>query len=205
MRRKLFCTLMAVMTILFFADFIGIPLKDNTMDGLIGQSGRITGKVAEVQYKDAEKYNLEIDIYTFNSRSVRCREKLLLTIYSDLEEPWNYYNELISFEGEITEPSGQRNPHCFDYKKYLKSRGIGAVSSADTFTVQQSGLTLKEKYEKWLFRQRCMFEKELTAETRGVIMGVLFGDTTFLDEDFMWAFFIHFTRKHQGGETAGAG
>ena len=28
-----------------------------------------------------------------------------------------------------------------------------------------------------------MFEKELTAETRGVIMGVLFGDTTFLDED----------------------
>ena len=183
MRRKLFCTVIIIAAILFLLDFAGIPLKKQGLLFFEGTENLFVGKVISVQYADEDAYKIVIKIKSVNDKTVNFKDKLLLNYYGELANPWAVYNEEISFTTEINRPSGQRNPHCFNYGKYLKSKGISSVGAITGFTYTGSELTLKERYEKWLFMQRCLFEKELSPGTKGMILGVLFGDTSYLEDD----------------------
>lgn len=182
MRRKLFCILLTVMTVLFFMDFLGISLRQTGMDALVGKEGCFTGKVVKIS-TDSDKIKLEILIKSVNGQNKLISGKILVNYYGTIDKPWELYNEVIEFTCEVAEPSGMRNPHCFDYSKYLKSRGIRAVASITKIKVIPEHLTIKESYEKWLFMKRCMFENILEEPEKGIVVGVLFGDTTYMDED----------------------
>ena len=183
MRRKLFCTLLAVMAALFFMDMAGMTLRPDQLQGYTGSSRRYIADVEKVQYKDEESWYLEAKIISADGRRVKIQEKVLLSYYENLEKPWELLHSRIEFVCSLEKPSGQRNPYCFDFSRYLKSRGIGAVAAIDSFSEGTGHFTVKEKYERWLYEKRCLFENQLSSGTKGIIMGVLFGETGFLDED----------------------
>ena len=175
--------LLAVMAALYFMDMAGVPLRADEMEGFIGSTRSYTAEITGIRASGDGTYRLEGRILTADGRKIRIREKVLLGYYDELSQPWQMLNAEIEFLCTLEKPAGQRNPYCFDYGKYLKSRGIGAVGTVSSYSDCSAGFSLKERYERWLFEKRCLFEMQLSPETKGIIMGVLFGDTAYLDED----------------------
>ena len=183
MRRKLFCVLLAAMTVLFFMDMAGIPLSADEMEGFIGSKRNYTAEITGIRPAGDGTYRLEARVIGADGRKVRLREKVLLGYYEELREPWELLHSKISFICSLEKPAGQRNPYCFDYGKYLKSRGIGAIGTLGSYRLEDGSISMKERYERWLFEKRCAFEAQLNPDTKGIIIGVLFGDTAYLEED----------------------
>jgi len=55
------------------------------------------------------------------------REKVLLKLESGDADVYDIVGRRVSFKGEVSLPEGRRNPGCFDYRRYLRARGIRAV------------------------------------------------------------------------------
>ena len=183
MRRKLFCTLLAVMAAFFLLDLMNVPLRADQTIGLKNSKHLYTVRITGVRLNDEENFRLEARIITVDGRDVLMRDKVILSWYGKMDEPWSIFNETIEFSGTLEDGKGRRNPYCFDYSKYLRSRGISAAGTLDSFRILPEELTFIEKYEKCLFEKRWKFGESLGNEAKGIIMGVLFGDTAWLDDD----------------------
>ncbi|MBR6015321.1 MAG: ComEC/Rec2 family competence protein, partial [Firmicutes bacterium] len=87
------------------------------------------------------------------------------------------------FYGKPEEPKGQRNPHCFDYKKYLSTKGICATVSAKTYEIGEVKRPIRHKFAMW----KAEFTDELTqfsgSECAGLISGILFGEKGGIDDE----------------------
>ena len=127
MRRNLFCVLLVIMAALYFIDMAGVPLRTGEMEGFIGRTGSYTAEITGLRPAGDGTYRLEAGIIEADGRKVNLSEKVLLGYYEELKEPWELLHSEISFQCTFEKPAGQRNPYCFDYGKYLKSRGIGAI------------------------------------------------------------------------------
>ena len=103
-------------------------------------------------------------------------------------------NWLISLTGafirlkcRVEVPESRRNPRCFDYSEYLRSRGIGYVAKAYSYEVikRNSNIILQIKRELILFRERLTesIPGDEENEEKALIRGVLFGDTDCMEED----------------------
>lgn len=182
MRRKCFYLLIVVLIVMYTMDYMGIPLRRGINEYLFTGSRSFTGKVITAQQK-GDYLRLTVEIESAEGRSISLRENVLLSIYDTEDNPWEFLNRRISFETALEHPKGQRNPHCFDYARYLKSRGTGAVAVAKNIKREPCSLTMNERYEIKLCEKKYLFCHNLSEESRGLVMGILFGDTTFMDED----------------------
>ena len=182
MRRKCFYLLVIVLIFLYAFDFMGIPLSGEIDEVFFERSIVFTGKVVEVQQKD-DYLRLTVKPERADGAECNLKENVLLNFYGEEEHPWELLNSRISFKTKLERPSGRRNPYCFDYAKYLKSRRIGAVASVNTIETEPGSLTMRERYERKLCEKKHKFCHSRSDESRGMVMGVLFGDTSFLDED----------------------
>lgn len=86
--------------------------------------------------------------------------------------------------GTLIKPQGKRNPRCFDYALYLKSRGVGAILEADRVEVMDEGEARILKVAAAI-RVRLYDElsKVMDDDTKAMIIAMAFGDKTLLDED----------------------
>lgn len=182
MRRKCFFFFTALSALLFFLDFLGVPLSGSIDSMYFNESHDFEGKVVRIQEKD-NRMRIEVSIEKADNFKVSIRENVLLTFYGKHDSPWKIINSRIIFRAQLDYPQLQRNPHCFNYRRYLKSRGIGAVAEVKNLQTEDTELTIKERYERELFRKKSLFCSQLSSETKGLVMGVLFGDTSFLDEE----------------------
>lgn len=194
MRRRLFTFTLLLTLCLFALQQIGVPLRMNelSLDGFYAENDENTGdsrgsivcvgKVVKIQEKEG-KHSLRVRLSECNGSRVDFCEDVLLNIYSEAERPWELLCAEIAFSAELRDADGERNPHCFDYHDYLKSCGIGKVATVKTYQLLKNELTIPEKYERFLYRSRCEFLAEISAENRGIIAGVLFGDTSYLEEE----------------------
>lgn len=159
----------------------------------------------EKRSKNREEYR-----YSENFKCRRC----LISCRNEIGNVWELIGSEISFKGKVSLPDPARNPRCFDYRMYLKSKGIAFVSSVKVFRVIRDEPTVIETMKRKIYglREKIInnFEKESafsgktgeqssgtgkpgekTAEQgdeSAVIRGILFGDTSFmpdnLTEDF---------------------
>lgn len=182
MRRKCFYFFIAVMIILYFLDYAGIPLSASIDSRFFESSCDFTGKVVGIREKE-DMVRLEVNIESADGRKTKMRDNILLNYYGNNINTWELLNCRISFNTRLNYPQTQRNPHCFNYEKYLRSRGIGAVAQVNSIRKCDGTLTVKERYERQLLKQKKLFCSRLSAETKGIVMGVLFGDTSYLDEE----------------------
>lgn len=191
MRRKLFFITVVFVVVLFLLDSFGVSVSRGDLQWVLENQDTYTAKVLSVE-KKKDKYNIKVSV--LDEKSGKWSDKsMLLTYYGELENPWDIWSSVIRFKAKPEKPLGRRNPHCFDYGRYLKSEGIEAVASIKTFKEICRSDKLSDKIKKTIIKQKIRFIDSMSEESRGIIAGVLFGDTSLLEEDIYDEFKVNNT------------
>lgn len=192
-RRKLFYFTLCLLILLYFMEFAGVSLKSRPDAGLTTGTHRYTAIVKQVREKDAECYTLRVRLYTMDGTRLKDSPDALLTYYQEVKQPWKLQRSRITFSAALGLPQPAGNPHCFDYADYLKScdiRLIGTLTSFQLAETEENSFASQiwRRYERFLIRQKFLFAENLKPESKGLLMGVLFGETAYLDEDAIQQF-----------------
>ncbi|NBI63376.1 DNA internalization-related competence protein ComEC/Rec2 [Clostridiales bacterium] len=138
----------------------------------VGTTATITGMVTSVSRKD-ETYQLKVK----SSEGMA-----LVSYYGRLEQ--ELAGRQVEVRGHVFLPQQRRNPKCFDYRQYLRTRGIQVQISADSL------VSVTGRGNAWIrmvSQIRGDFEKRLEScvddETKGMVMAMLFGDKSALSEE----------------------
>lgn len=182
MRRKCFVCLMIVLLILVCLHQAGIPLRIGEIPADDEKEVEYIGKIVRIQEK-SDKYTLRVKLLKRSDATVSFCEDALLTYRGEVASPEKLLNTVIVFRAKLCDAQPARNPHCFHYRDYLKSCSIGKIASVNSLRPLQAAYTPKEKYERFLYKARCEFLSSTGEEAKGIVAGVLFGDTTYLQEE----------------------
>lgn len=150
--------------------------------GLCGdQRVSVTAVVTEVRQNGEKDWQLTAEA---------AGERLLIRYYRQLEQPYGLLGREIRFSADIEEPAENGNPRTFDYRLYLKSKGIFYVTVIDGFQVTGRRPALFRRLEGWILARREQFLKGLGLpdQSEAMVRGILFGDTAMLDEEVYDAF-----------------
>lgn len=181
MRRKCFALLIILIALLALADAVGIPLKSGQISLEEGKAILCTGKVMRVKESE-NKADLQIRLKTCDGHEVNFSEEVLVSFYGEASAK-EILRRTIKFKAEFKGADVAGNPHCFDYRKYLKSRGIGKVAVIKSYSLEAAEQALLDKYERNIYRIRNEFLESVSPNARGMISGVLFGDTSLMEEE----------------------
>ena len=181
MRRRCFFILILVLTLLAFIDALGIPLKPAQLPPGESEAITCTGKILRIQSKDG-RTDMQIKLLTYGDKKVDFSENVLVSVYENLNA-CSLSRSIISFRAVLRDAPEAGNPHCFNYRKYLKSKGIGKIAAIRTFKIVGTQFTPADLYERVIYRARSEFLQSVSANARGMISGVLFGDTSLMEED----------------------
>lgn len=188
MRRKLFLIFLITIFILFLLDASGVDICNWNYSKYYGTKSDFQGEVTKILFKE-DKTELQVALrYP--------KAKILLSYYGKKENCENLLYKNISFYTTLERGTVQRNPHCFDYEKYLKGKGIRFVGKLSNFQVIETpklkGIeaifykTVKypiRRIEKYLDNQKKKFSESLKPEIRGLVLGILFGDISLMSQD----------------------
>ncbi len=122
------------------------------------------------------------DHYMIELRDVR-GFKVRVNLYDELQTSWDLIGKNIRYRSQLTYGDPARNPHCFDYRKYLRSSDVFLTGSIRSFKVLSDTKELSLRYASFLERIREAFEKRLPDSSRGMITGMLFGDTGEIEDE----------------------
>ncbi len=91
----------------------------------------------------------------------------------------------VGLKGRLTLPSGARNPGLFDYRLFLKTRGITGIVSANRDHLQVIGqgnpaVAFMGKVKEDL---SVSLDRYMDQDSRALLLGILFGDKTLIEED----------------------
>lgn len=182
MRRKCFVFLMIVLLVLVYLHQAGVPLRTGEIFTDDEKEVEYIGKIVRIQEK-SDKYSLRVKLLKRNGTEVSFREDVLLSYRGEVSCAEELLNTVIAFRAKFCDAQPARNPHCFNYRDYLKSCGIGKSASVNSLRLLQATYTPKEKYERFLYKARSEFLSGTGEEAKGIVAGVLFGDTTYLQEE----------------------
>ena len=135
-----------------------------------------------VSSKKEKQYINEYKIETEKINNIKLKKKfILLTKNKEIE-----YGNKIKLEGTYIKPSKSRNYRGFDYSNYLKTENIYG-------TIEQNGKIelIKEKNINYLFINLYKVKNKIIKninnkfpeETRGVVLGILLGDKSSIEEN----------------------
>lgn len=85
--------------------------------------------------------------------------------------------------GEYKEIDPADNPGCFDYRLYMRSKGVCVSFKAYSFETSDSGKTLPVKIKRYLYHSREEFLCRFDSDTGSFIRGVIFGEKSEIDEE----------------------
>lgn len=78
-------------------------------------------------YDDHDSYELRVDTVETGEGRFAVRGTLLVKIYGESEDKY-WFGEKLRIRAAVVEPRGLRNPGGFDYRFYLRTRGIDALA-----------------------------------------------------------------------------
>lgn len=187
MRRKNLIFTSAIILLLVMLHGYGMDLNLSSIEKQIMHAEascfKLEGKVTEIHKTDTGQLKLKVRIRSIDGIQLKRSEKILVRCTSEGYQPWELYRRDISFEGPLELPEGRRNPGCFDYRLYLKSQNVFYQSSAESIAADESNSSIAETMVRWLIKQRFLFMDTLGKDARGLVSGILFGDTSLLEED----------------------
>lgn len=168
-----------------------LTARENRVDKLVSMADTqvtLDGMVSSIVKIEEEKYRLVL-------RTVPEKSKILVSIYGNIKGLAEDYGDLagrfVTVTGKIELPTQRRNPKTFDYRLYLKTKGIQTVMS-----VKPEAVTIKaEKHDRlihFISMIRYTFNQKLSEatneETVGIVAGMLFGDKNAMEEDIFETF-----------------
>lgn len=167
---------------LFLAGGLHLCLFQAQSDPLVKMEGEHVQVRGLVQNISREETGYKLMVRTENS--------LVLTRYYGAEDGMEELTgRNILCSGTVSLPAGRRNPGCFDYRLYLRSRGIQALITADSIERiegRESAFLKLTAYIRGNFQRK--LETCMDADTRAMTTAMLFGDKTALDQELYEAF-----------------
>lgn len=155
--------------------------NENPFEDFWDHSVALSGMVDSVPSHEGEKTRFVLKLQEINHMPVS--GKVMVTV---AENSVNYPpGAALSFDGEISEPAGRRNPGSFDYALYLKAKGIGGqvyLKNREAVTVKPGSSS--PIYAIYRMRQHLseVCDQFFTPPQSGLIKGILLGDSTMDDE-----------------------
>ncbi|MFO7952020.1 MAG: DNA internalization-related competence protein ComEC/Rec2 [Bacillota bacterium] len=160
-----------------------------------GETVYVEGTVIEepVFYEDRDVYHLQVEVVESDSKKYAVSGKLLVNIYGSCEERGKFwFGDSLRIRGTINEPRGLRNPGGFDYRFYLRSRGIDAVMNLQPAQVSMQGkgtvnliatsaVSLRSDMAK-------LIKHELSYPAGEILTAMLFGQRHHLPEEIEYNF-----------------
>ena len=155
--------------------------NENPFEDFWDHSVALSGMVDSVPSHEGEKTRFVLKLQEINHMPVS--GKVMVTV---AENSVNYTpGAALSFDGEISEPAGRRNPGGFDYALYLKAKGIGGqvyLKNREAVTVKPGSSS--PIYAVYRMRQHLseVCDQFFTPPQSGLIKGILLGASTMDDE-----------------------
>lgn len=109
--------------------------------------------------------------------------KVRVNIYDEVKDTWDLIGKRIRYRSKLTYGDPARNPHCFDYRNYLRSSDVFLTGTIRSYKILSDKKILSLKYASVLTRIREAFERRLPESSRGMITGMLFGDTGEIEDE----------------------
>ncbi|MEL7654691.1 MAG: ComEC/Rec2 family competence protein, partial [Bacillota bacterium] len=161
-------------------------LAENNTDPLEkieGQRCTIQGRVITVQINDENSYRMLVTAQNAGRR--------LVQVKGSIEDPAEYVGKWAVVNGTVSLPSERRNPGLFDYRLYLKTKGVRVILQTDSNHIKLDrsrsaiipSLIARLKYD---FLKN--LGKTMSPEAFGMVVGMLFGDCSFISEEIYEAF-----------------
>lgn len=200
-RDKLLILVLLVITVLGFTYISVLENRQSPFENCEGRVIDVKGKVISIEDKDNYlRLLLKCSRWKMEDKLVISKEKIIVNLALPGDEAGmdkdgiaNYQSELIgstvSIKGRLTLPSRARNPGLFDYRLYLKSKGISAIIGANQSNLEsiESGDIFTDFLTiiPWKFKSKfsSSIDSYIDAEAKALLMGILFGDKTLIDED----------------------
>lgn len=157
--------------------------KEDPLERYEGEARTIEGRIVTVQEKDDNSYRMLI--------TAPEADKRLVQVKGTLEDPADYIGKWAVIRGTVSIPSERRNPGLFDYRLYLKTKGVRVILQTDS-----SGIILQDARSFVFFsitaRIKYRFLNELETniqpEAYGLMAGMLFGDRSHIGDETYEAF-----------------
>jgi len=154
-----------------------------------GYVNEITGVVLSSEEKEENKFSLEV--------MTPEGEKILLSLTGNIEnvrgESIEKYYDLtgkdVRFRSIVSIPQGRRNPGCFDYNLYLRSRGIEVITELKCSQLEVTGVSenLYHRYLSYVALYKGYFTELLEelsdSKTISFISAMMFGDKASFDDE----------------------
>ena len=159
------------------------------LEGLEGNNAAVTGRVVSIVKKDDEYFKLQLsDVSIISDNGARSyKKKILVNVYSDIADYRTVLWNRVYITGEVSIPKERSNPGTFDYRRYLKSIGIRCIITAENIENVKKAGGIAALLKSAKCRTADIFESALGADS-AVVMGLLFGETSGIDEDIIETF-----------------
>lgn len=159
------------------------------LEGLEGNNAAVTGRVVSIVKKDDEYFKLQLsDVSIISDNGARSyKKKILVNVYSDIADYRTVLWDRVYITGEVSIPKERSNPGTFDYRRYLKSIGIRCIITAENIEDVKKAGGIAALLKSAKCRTADIFESAL-GDDSAVVMGLLFGETSGIDEDIIETF-----------------
>ncbi len=161
-------------------------LAENAKDPLeaqVGESCMVEGRIIAVQIKDETSCQMLI--------TSKDSGKRLIQVKGAMGKPAGYIGKWVSVKGSVELPSARRNPGLFDYQLYLKTKGVRVIVKTDSAHVivnNENCAILPSMIARLKYGFTDRLQMVMSPETFGMMVGMLFGDRSFISDDTYEAF-----------------
>lgn len=178
-----------VLAVIFICGLLLFSVRSayyDSMTSSLSGRGSLKGRVISAEAKDDDLIMI-----------VRCegtrRSKVRLTVKGfmagdgdedkDSKDICRHIGSVIEAAGEYGGIMPADDPGCFDYRLYMRSRGVAVSFKAYSFETTDPGMQLRFRYRRYICASRESFLDMFDEGTSGFLRGVIFGDKSEIDED----------------------
>lgn len=132
-----------VCVLIFLA--VGITYFNNELNRIYilndfnGKTATLNGTVIFSENKGKDVYYLTLLVREGQGLVLDKPEKALIRVYGPLLNFQDLVGRDIQIRGPLEIPSGARNPKCFDYQRYLKTKRIGSIVNVNPRFIEDRG------------------------------------------------------------------
>ncbi len=175
-----------------------------------GNTVTLSGTVIFSENKGADVYYLTLLVREGQGLVLSNPEKALIRVYGPLLDFQDLVGRDIQIRGLLEIPSGARNPKCFDYQKYLKTKRIGSIVNVNPRFIEDRGWQEGIFSIRWRILNKISLvkqdfidslSKKIPEGEMALVKGMLFGDKTDIDSEVL----IEFQRNSTGHILAVSG